>query len=171
MNRQTIGVSMENYDVVMLAGHNVMYYSDSLKGGSVHKSFESHSKDVQNSHFDLSSIVLARFSSKFTKPQWQKEREQTCMISSRVIIACIFAHQKSGSLISPKRESQHKSEISINFSVYAYMSKNLQIESTTFRARIMNYNQLAGSATMCFEWQTDFGRWVKFSCITMSLLY
>ena len=72
-------------------------------------------------------------------------------------------------LISPKRESQHKSEISINFSVYAYMSKNLQMDSTAFRARVMNYNQLADKATMYFEWQTDFGRLVKISCITMSL--
>ena len=46
---------------------------------------------------------------------------------------------------------------------------NLQMESTTFRARIMNYNQLAGKATMYFEWQTDFERWVKISCIAMSL--
>ena len=72
-------------------------------------------------------------------------------------------------MISPKRESQHKSKISINFSVYAYMSKKLQMESTTFRARIMNYNPFAYKATMYFECQTDFGRWVKFSCITMSL--
>ena len=62
-----------------------------------------------------------------------------------------------------------KKGIAINFSVYAYMSKNLQMESTTFKARIMNYNQLADKATMYFEWQTDFGRWVKISCITMSL--
>ena len=33
----------------------------------------------------------------------------------------------------------------------------------------MNYNPLAYKATMHFECQTDFGRWVKFSCITMSL--
>ena len=33
----------------------------------------------------------------------------------------------------------------------------------------MNYNPLAYKATMFFECQTDFGRWVKFSCITMSL--
>ena len=33
----------------------------------------------------------------------------------------------------------------------------------------MNYNQLAYNAIMYFECQTDFGRWVKFSCITMSL--
>ena len=46
------------------------------------------------------------------------------------------------------------------------------MESTTFRAQkpwIMNYNPLAYKATMYFECQTDFGRWVKFSCITMSL--
>ena len=77
MNGQTIGAIMENYDVAMLAGHNVMYYSDSLKGDSVHKSFESHSKVCQNIPFDFSSIISARFSSKFTKSQWQKEREQT----------------------------------------------------------------------------------------------
>ena len=65
--------------------------------------------------------------------------------------------------------SQHKSKISINFSVYAYMSKKLRMESTTFRARIMNYNPLAYIATMYFERQTDFGRLVKSSCITMSL--
>ena len=69
----------------------------------------------------------------------------------------------------PKRESQHKDELSTDFSVYAYISKTLQMESTTFRALIMNYNQLAYEATMYFECQTDFGRWVKFSCITMSL--
>ena len=57
MNGQTIGAIMENYDVAMLAGHNVMYYSDSLKGDSVHESFESHSKISQNSHFDFSSII------------------------------------------------------------------------------------------------------------------
>ena len=44
MNGKTIGAIMENDDVAMLAGHNVMYYSDSLKGDSVHKSFESHYK-------------------------------------------------------------------------------------------------------------------------------
>ena len=33
----------------------------------------------------------------------------------------------------------------------------------------MNYNPLSSKATMYFECQTDFGRWVKFSCITMSL--
>ena len=60
-------------------------------------------------------------------------------------------------MISPKRQSQHKTKISINFSVYAYMSKKLQMESTTFSNHV-------------FERQTDFGRWVKFSCITMSLL-
>ena len=58
MNRQTIGAMNENYDVAMLAGHNVMYYSDGLKGDSVQKSFELHSKVIQNSHFDLSSIIL-----------------------------------------------------------------------------------------------------------------
>ena len=95
MNGQTIGAITENYDVAMLAGHNVMYYSDSLKGDSVHKSFESHSKVFQNSHFNFSSIIWARFSSKFTKSQWQKEREQTCIISFCVIIACIFADRGS----------------------------------------------------------------------------
>ena len=99
MNRQTIGAMMENYDIAMLAGHNVMYYSVSLKGDSFHKSFESYSKVIQNSHFDLSSIILAQFSSKFTKSQWQKEREQTCIISFCVIIACIFTHRKSGVIV------------------------------------------------------------------------
>ena len=33
----------------------------------------------------------------------------------------------------------------------------------------MNFNPLAYKATMFFECQTDFGRWVKFGCITMSL--
>ena len=33
----------------------------------------------------------------------------------------------------------------------------------------MNYSPLAYKAAMYFECQTDFGRWVKFSCITMSL--
>ena len=99
MVEQIIGAFMENYDVAMLAGHNAMCYSDSLKGDSVHKSFESHSKVFQNSQFDFSSIILARFSSKFTKSQWQKEREQTCIISFRVIIACIFAHRKSGVIV------------------------------------------------------------------------
>ena len=42
------------------------------------------------------------------------------------------------SLISPKRKSQYKIEISTNFSVYAYISKNLQIESNTLRTRIIN---------------------------------
>ena len=51
------------------------------------------------------------------------------------------------------------------------MSKNLQMYSTTLSARIMNYNQVADKATMYFKWQTDFGRWVKISCITMSLFY
>ena len=57
MDGQTIGAIVENYDVAMLAGHNVMYQSDSLKGDSVHKSFESHSKVFQNSNFDFSSII------------------------------------------------------------------------------------------------------------------
>ena len=35
----------------------------------------------------------------------------------------------------------------------------------------MKYNQLADKATMYFEWQTDLGRWVKISCITMSFLW
>ena len=34
---------------------------------------------------------------------------------------------------------------------------------------MINYNQLAYEATMCLECWTVFGRWVKFSCITMSL--
>ena len=79
MNRQTIGAMNENYDVAMLEGHNVMYYTDGLKGDSAQKSLESHSKVIQNSHFDLSRIILARFSSTFTKSQRQKEWEQTCI--------------------------------------------------------------------------------------------
>ena len=70
-----------------------------LKGDSVHKSFESHSKVFKNRNFNFSSIIRARFSSKFTKTQWQKEREQTCIISFCVIIACIFAHRKSGVVV------------------------------------------------------------------------
>ena len=65
-------------------------------------------------------------------------------------------------LILPKRESQHKSEISINFSVYAYMSKNLQMDSTTFSARIMNYNQLTdkhGQETRDYSASFPFLNW------------
>ena len=72
--------------------------------------------------------------------------------------------------MSPKQESQHKSEISVNFSVYAYISKNLQMESNTLGSRIINYNQLVCEATMCLECCPVFGRWVEFSCITMSLI-
>ena len=57
MNEQTVGAILENYDVAMLAGHNVMHDSDSLKEDYLHKLFESHSKVFQNSHFDLSSII------------------------------------------------------------------------------------------------------------------
>ena len=46
--------------------------------------------------------------------------------------------------------------------------KNLQMESSTFRARIINYGQLAYKADMYFECQADFGRSVKISCITIS---
>ena len=63
MNGQNIGAMVENYDVAMLAGHNVMYYSESLKGDSVHKSFESHSKVFQNSHL----IFLALFEHGFLR--------------------------------------------------------------------------------------------------------
>ena len=87
MNEQTVGAILENYDVAMLAGHNVMHYSDSLKEEYLHKLFESHSKVFQNSHFDFSSIIWARFSSKLMKSQSQKEREQTCIISFCVVIA------------------------------------------------------------------------------------
>ena len=73
-------------------------------------------------------------------------------------------------MISPKQKSQYKIEISINFSVYAYISKNLQMESNTLRTCIINYNHLVCDSTMCFECCPVFGRWVKFSCITMSLL-
>ena len=62
-------------------------------------------------------------------------------------------------------------EISINFSVYAYISENLQMESNTLRTRITNYNQLVCESTMCLKCCPVFGRWVKLSCITMSLLY
>ena len=65
MNTQTIGAKMENYDVAMLAGHNVIYYSDGLKGDSVHKSFESHSKVIQNSHFDLHGQETRDYSASF----------------------------------------------------------------------------------------------------------
>ena len=75
------------------------------------------------------------------------------------------------SLISPKQKSQYKIEISINFSVYAYISKNLQMELNTLRTRIINYNQPVCESTMCFKCCPVFERWVKFSCITMSLLY
>ena len=57
MNGHTIGAIMENFDVAMLAGHNVMHYNDSLKGDNMHKSFEPHSKVFQNSHFNFSSII------------------------------------------------------------------------------------------------------------------
>ena len=57
MNEQTVGAILENYDVAMLAGHNVMHDSDSLNEDYLHKLFESHSKVFQNSHFDLSSII------------------------------------------------------------------------------------------------------------------
>ena len=35
MNGHTIGAILENYDVAMLARHNVMHYNDSLKGDKV----------------------------------------------------------------------------------------------------------------------------------------
>ena len=57
MNEQTVGAILENYDVAMLAGHNVMHFSDSLKEDNLHKLFESRSKVFQNSHFDFSSII------------------------------------------------------------------------------------------------------------------
>ena len=57
MDGHTIGAIMENYDVAMLTGHNVMHYNDSLKGDNVHESFEPYSKVFQNSHFDFSSII------------------------------------------------------------------------------------------------------------------
>ena len=60
---------LSNYDVALLEGHNIMHDSESLKEDKVHKSFESHSKVFQNSHFNFSSVILARFSSKFTKSQ------------------------------------------------------------------------------------------------------
>ena len=57
MNELTVGPILENYDVAMLAGHNVMRYSDSLREDYLHKLFESHFKVFQNSHFDFSSII------------------------------------------------------------------------------------------------------------------
>ena len=54
----TIGAIMENYDVAMLAGHNVMHYNDSLKGDNLHDSFEPHSKVFQNSHFDFFLVLF-----------------------------------------------------------------------------------------------------------------
>ena len=51
------GHMMENYDVAMLVGHNVVHYNNSLKGDNMHESFEPHSKVFQNSHFDFSSII------------------------------------------------------------------------------------------------------------------
>ena len=41
--------------------------------------------------------------------------------------------------------------VSINFSVYAYISKNLQVVSNTLKIRIINYNQLVCEATMCLN--------------------
>ena len=99
MNRQTIGAMMENYDVAMLAGHNVMYYSDSLKGDSMQNHLNRIPKSFKTVILIYLVLFLAGFSSKFTKSQWQKEREQTCIISFRVIIACIFAHRKSGMIV------------------------------------------------------------------------
>ena len=46
MNEQTIGTITGNYDVALLAGHNVMHDSDSPTGYNVHVSFESHSKTI-----------------------------------------------------------------------------------------------------------------------------
>ena len=63
MNWQTIGAIMENYDVAQLAGHNVMHYSDCLKGDNVHKSFESHSKDFNS----VILIFLVLFEHDFLK--------------------------------------------------------------------------------------------------------
>ena len=56
MNEQNIGAIMGNYDVALLAGHNVMHDYDSLKEDNVYKSFESHSNVFQNSHFNFSSV-------------------------------------------------------------------------------------------------------------------
>ena len=47
MKEQTVGAIVENHDVAMLAGHNAMHYSDSLKEDYLHKLFESHSKVFQ----------------------------------------------------------------------------------------------------------------------------
>ena len=57
MDEQTTGAIMGYYDVALLAGHNVMHDSNSLKGDKLHKSFESHSRVFQNS--SLNFLVLA----------------------------------------------------------------------------------------------------------------
>ena len=65
MNGHTTGAIMENYDIAMLAGHNVhnvMHYSDSLTGDNVHKSFELHSKV-----FQTVSIFLVLFEHDFLR--------------------------------------------------------------------------------------------------------
>ena len=37
MNGHTVGAIMENYDVAMLAGHNVIHYNNSLKVDNMHE--------------------------------------------------------------------------------------------------------------------------------------
>ena len=47
MNEQTVGAIVENYDVAMLAGHNAMHFSDSLKDDYLHQFFECIPKSVK----------------------------------------------------------------------------------------------------------------------------
>ena len=139
------GAIVENYDVAMLAGHNVMYYSDSLNEDLVHKSFESHSKVFQNIHFDLSSIFSTIF-------------------STMAPIVCLFIRTKRRYYAQPEVRSDRIENRNIK-------SKYQSISQCMRRTRIINYNQLVCESTMCFKCRPVFGRWVKFSCITMSLLY
>ena len=47
MNEQIIGAIVGNYDVALLAEHNVMRNSGRLNGDNIYNSFESHSKVFQ----------------------------------------------------------------------------------------------------------------------------
>ena len=51
MNGHTVGAIVENYDVAMLAGHNVMHYNDSLKGDNVHESLETAFQSLSKQSF------------------------------------------------------------------------------------------------------------------------
>ena len=53
------------------------------------------------------------------------------------------------------RIATKKRIISINFSVFAHISKNLQMESNTFRPMIMNYTQLTYEATPDKFWKVS----------------